>query len=105
MKLYHHYKNKPYTYVGLARHSETLEEMVIYETRYDNDRGRVWVRPKQMFFESLQVGGQLVPRFKEIPLKINSIIDVTESDINIIAPLMAESFGEWNRIRPHGSSA
>ena len=41
MKLYHHYKNKPYTYLGLARHSETLEEMVIYETRYENDRGKV----------------------------------------------------------------
>jgi GNAT superfamily N-acetyltransferase len=41
MKLYHHYKNKPYTYVGLARHSETLEEMVIYETRYENERGSV----------------------------------------------------------------
>ncbi len=33
MKLFRHYKNKPYKYIGTAKHSETLEDMVIYETR------------------------------------------------------------------------
>lgn len=96
MKLYHHYKNKPYKYAGLARHSETLEEMVIYETRYENDRGKVWVRPKNMFFESIQVGGQNVPRFEEIPLRLVETTDVTEADVNILAPLIEKIFGEWD---------
>lgn len=96
MKLYHHYKNKPYTYVGLARHSETLEEMVIYETRYENDRGKVWVRPKQMFFEFIELDGKTTPRFKEIPLKITTATDVTEANINIIVPLIEKSFGQWD---------
>ncbi len=96
MKLYHHYKNNPYTYVGLARHSETLEEMVIYETRYENAQGKVWVRPKQMFFESIELNGKSTPRFKEIPLEITMTTDVTEADINIIAPLIEKSFGQWD---------
>jgi ribosomal protein S18 acetylase RimI-like enzyme len=96
MKLYHHYKIKPYTYIGLARHSETLEEMVIYETRYENDQGKVWVRPKQMFFESIDLDGKPTPRFKEIPLNITTTTDVTESDINIIALLIEKSLGEWD---------
>ncbi len=96
MKLYRHYKNKPYTYVGLARHSETLEEMVIYETRYENSGGRVWVRPKQMFFESIDLNGKPTPRFLEVPLKINTTIDITEADIQLIAPLIEKSFGQWD---------
>lgn len=96
MKLYHHYKNKPYTFIGIARHSETLEEMVIYETRYENDRGKVWVRPKQMFFESIELNGKSTPRFKEIPLKIATTTDITEADIDIIAPLFEKSFGQWD---------
>ncbi|MEK6772932.1 MAG: GNAT family N-acetyltransferase [Bdellovibrionota bacterium] len=96
MKLYRHYKNKPYTYVGLARHSETLEEMVIYETRYENSGGRVWVRPKQMFFESIDLNGKATPRFLEVPLKINTTTDITEADIQIIAPLIEKSFGQWD---------
>lgn len=96
MKLFNHYKNKPYTYIGLAKHSETLEEVVIYETRYENDKGKVWVRPKQMFFESVKLDGKSVPRFKEIPLKIATTTDVNGTDINLIAPLIEESFGEWD---------
>ncbi len=96
MKLYQHYKDKPYTYVGLARHSETLEEMVIYETRYANAQGKVWVRPKKMFFESIVLDGKSVARFQEIPLKITTTSDVTEAEISIIAPLIEKSFGQWD---------
>jgi hypothetical protein len=42
MKLYNHYKNKPYKYIGEAKHSETLEDVVIYETRYENKIGKLW---------------------------------------------------------------
>jgi GNAT superfamily N-acetyltransferase len=96
MKLYYHYKNKPYTYVGLARHSETLEEMVIYETRYENENGKVWVRPKEMFHENVQANGQTVPRFRPIPLKIEETTEVTESQIQMIAPIIEKAFGDWD---------
>jgi GNAT superfamily N-acetyltransferase len=96
MKLYQHYKIKPYTYVGLARHSETLEEMVIYETRYENSHGKVWVRPKEMFFESIELNGKIIPRFKEIQLRVKTITNVTDADIQTISPLVEKSFGEWD---------
>jgi len=96
MKLYHHYKNKPYKYIGIARHSETLEEMVIYETCYENAQGKLWVRPKEMFFESVQVDGKTTPRFKEIPLTIKEFTKVTDAEIQLIAPIIEKAFGEWD---------
>ncbi len=96
MKLYHHYKNKPYKFVGLARHSETSEEVVIYETRYEGPGGNVWIRPKTMFFESVDVGGKMVPRFKEIPLEIVETENVTEGDIGVVASIMERAFGAWD---------
>lgn len=61
---YIHYKNKKYLVTGVARHSETLEEMVIYEALYENDLGKVWVRPKKMFLEEVVVGDYRGPRFR-----------------------------------------
>lgn len=46
-----------------AKHSETLEEHVVYETLYDNPASRFWVRPAAMFEEIVEVRGQRVPRF------------------------------------------
>lgn len=62
--LYVHYKNKRYKVTGVARHSETLEEMVIYEALYPNDLGKVWVRPKKMFLETVSAGEYRGPRFR-----------------------------------------
>lgn len=62
--LYVHYKNKKYKLIGVARHSETLEELVVYEALYPNDLGKLWVRPKQMFCENVTVGDYTGPRFK-----------------------------------------
>ena len=64
--LYEHYKGKKYRVHGTARHSETLEELVYYETLYSNPLGRFWVRPKAMFLESVEVDGILKPRFRFI---------------------------------------
>lgn len=64
MCLYEHYKGKRYQLIGMAKHSETLEEMVVYQAEY-GDKG-IWVRPKDMFFEKVEVDGKLVDRFKEI---------------------------------------
>ncbi len=61
---YRHYKGNEYTVIGMARHSETLEELVLYRQEY-GDHG-LWVRPKQMFSETVKVEGQEVPRFQPL---------------------------------------
>ena len=60
---YRHYKNKYYRVTGLARHSETLEEVVIYEAQYENELGKVWVRPLKMFTEKIKTDTYEGPRF------------------------------------------
>ena len=59
--LYRHYKGQRYRVLGTARHSETLEPLVVYQALY-GDRG-LWVRPAAMFAESVTVDGACVPRF------------------------------------------
>ena len=63
---YRHYKGKEYRVLGVARHSETLEEFVVYEALYENPAGKLWVRPLKMFAEEVEVGDQKIPRFKYI---------------------------------------
>lgn len=59
--LYRHYKGGLYEVVGTARHSETLEPMVVYRALY-GEHG-LWVRPAAMFTEAVAIGGVLQPRF------------------------------------------
>lgn len=59
---YRHYKGNEYTVIGVALHSETHEELVVYRPEY-GDRG-LWVRPKGMFLESVVVEGREMPRFQ-----------------------------------------
>ena len=61
---YRHYKGNEYTVLGVARHSETEEELVVYRQEY-GDRS-LWVRPKAMFLEAVEVDGQTVPRFRHM---------------------------------------
>lgn len=61
---YRHYKGKEYSVIGVARHSETLEELVVYRQEY-GDNG-LWVRPKSMFSETVKIDGQEVPRFQRL---------------------------------------
>jgi hypothetical protein len=58
---YRHYKGGEYEVVGVARHSETLEPLVVYRPLY-NQSG-MWVRPYAMFIEHVELGGRLQPRF------------------------------------------
>jgi hypothetical protein len=58
---YRHYKGKLYEVIGIARHSETEEELVVYRTLYGNYD--LWVRPRAMFLENVEVNGQQIPRF------------------------------------------
>ena len=66
---YRHYKGKFYQVIGEARHSETLEKVVIYQTLYKSKFGfkSVWIRPKKMFLEKVTCDGKKVPRFQYCP--------------------------------------
>ena len=68
---YQHYKGNFYEVVGTARHSETLEEMVVYKALYRSKFGKnlLWVRPTRMFVEKVLLAGRWVPRFKWIKKK------------------------------------
>ena len=55
---YRHYKGNHYDVIGVARHSETEEPLVVYRPRY-GDRG-LWVRPLSMFTEPVMVDGERV---------------------------------------------
>ena len=60
--LYRHYKGGNYQVIGVARHSETDEQLVVYRCVYDNYS--LWVRPLAMFLETVLVDGRTVPRFE-----------------------------------------
>lgn len=61
---YRHYKGKEYEVIGVAKHSETLDELIVYRALYgDHD---LWVRPLKMFFEDVEVDGKKIPRFSHI---------------------------------------
>lgn len=62
---YRHYKGNDYEVIGIAKHSETLEDHVVYRALY-GDHG-LWVRPKTMFMEMVRIDGKEVPRFKKLP--------------------------------------
>lgn len=61
---YRHYKGNEYEVLGVVRHSETLEPLVLYRPLY-NDSG-LWVRPYAMFFEDVDVDGVHTPRFAPV---------------------------------------
>jgi hypothetical protein len=61
---YRHYKGQEYRVIGVARHTETEEPLVVYEALYGNRS--LWVRPAAMFNETVVVEGKRVPRFAEI---------------------------------------
>jgi len=58
---YRHYKGGEYQVYGIAHHSETQEQLVVYRPLY-GERS-LWVRPLSMFSETIEVDGQIVPRF------------------------------------------
>lgn len=61
---YQHYKGGLYRVIDIVKHSENLEDLVLYETLYDNPRSKLWVRPLKMFVEKVEVNGKMLPRFK-----------------------------------------
>ena len=66
--LYKHYKGNLYEVIGIAHHSETLEQLVVYKALYDTPDfgyGAIWVRPLAMFNETIVVDGIVVKRFEK----------------------------------------
>jgi hypothetical protein len=59
--LYRHFKGMPYRVLGTARHSETMEELVVYQALY-GEHG-LWVRPAAMFAQTVEHDGRTQPRF------------------------------------------
>lgn len=64
--IYRHFKGNMYRVIGMAKHSETLEEMVVYEALYENKLSKIWIRPASMFFEEVIRDGKKMKRFTYI---------------------------------------
>ncbi len=58
---YRHFKGNEYEVIGCARHSETLEELVVYRALYGEQE--LWVRPLEMFLGDVERDGKPIPRF------------------------------------------
>ena len=65
--IYEHYKKKRYEMLGVVIHSETLEELVLYKALYG--KKLMWVRLLDMFLESVEVDGEVKPRFRYLGRK------------------------------------
>ena len=65
--IYRHFKGNKYQLLEVAKHSETLEEMVVYRALYGD--GGVWVRPAVMWNEEVEHNGQMVKRFTYIGME------------------------------------
>ncbi|MGE5458969.1 MAG: DUF1653 domain-containing protein [Methanobacterium sp.] len=63
-KKYRHYKGNEYLVLHLARHTETMEPLVVYQALY-GDFG-IWVRPLDMFLEQVEINHTMVNRFEEV---------------------------------------
>ncbi len=61
---YRHFKGNEYEVIGVAKHSETLEPMVVYRALYGE--GGLWVRPAEMWNEIVERDGKRFPRFAYI---------------------------------------
>lgn len=61
---YRHFKGNEYLVLHVAKHSETLEEYVVYQALY-GERG-IWIRPLDMFLSMKEVEGKMVYRFAEV---------------------------------------
>jgi hypothetical protein len=61
--VYRHYKGNRYRVLYVAKHSETLSDLVIYESLYENPAGKIWARPAEMWEQIISVDGKMVQRF------------------------------------------
>ena len=59
-QIWKHYKGNDYKIIILGRHSETAEDMVVYEQMHS---GKIYIRPMNLFFNDVEYEGETVPRF------------------------------------------
>ena len=86
--VYRHYKGNQYEVIGFAKHSETLEDMVIYKALYGE--GGIWVRPLSMWGELVEIDGKAIRRFEYVDDKaetakqdeLNEALRSIESTLN-----------------------
>ncbi|NVP17961.1 DUF1653 domain-containing protein [Candidatus Gracilibacteria bacterium] len=67
--IYKHYKGNLYEVLYIAKHTETLEELVVYKALYNSaefGNNAIWIRPKDMFQENVEINGVVSPRFTYI---------------------------------------
>ncbi|WP_127555433.1 DUF1653 domain-containing protein [Saccharospirillum alexandrii] len=62
--IYRHYKGNRYRVIGVSRHSETNEQLVVYQCLYGDYS--LWVRPLDMFTELVRIDGEDIPRFERV---------------------------------------
>ncbi len=85
--IYRHYKGQRYRVLGTARHSETLEPMVVYQALY-GEHG-LWVRPAAMFCETIELDGEPIARF---------VLEQADGEATDPAPSApADATPTWNR--------
>lgn len=94
--LFRHYKQKFYKYRGLVKHSETLEDLALYDCLYENSSGQEWVRPKELFFGTTEVSGRVIPRFEQIPIDIEKHTGVQDEDFGQISAIAEKVLSRWN---------
>ena len=68
---YRHFKGNMYEVLFTARHSETLEPMVVYRALYGN--GDVWVRPAEMWNETVERDGTTYRRFRRVEGEVDAL--------------------------------
>lgn len=95
-RFFRHYKDKPYRYLGVVRHSETLEEMALYECLYENKLGTLWVRPKEMFFEKVEIQGELTDRFAPVKIDYVSPAVLGARELEEIKNICEKTFGQFH---------
>lgn len=64
--IWQHFKGGKYRIIAVAKHSETLEDLVIYEALYENVTSKYWARPLADFLGTKNIDGKEIPRFKLI---------------------------------------
>lgn len=85
--------------MGLVRHSETLEELVLYETMYENEHGRTWVRPKEMFFEKIKKNNHDGFRFEPIAFEFKNSESCTDLEIGILKDLIQQTLVNFDETK------
>ena len=80
--VYRHYKGNLYELIGFAKHSETVEDMVIYKALYSD--GGIWVRPLAMWSEIVEVGDNSVRRFEFVGSTMSGITQHDTNNLNTL---------------------